>query len=117
MPSILSASLRPRPLAELSSWIGRSLTRYRGLRLWTAVARESVSAQICAECIAESRVLSATAHSAEVHDREALGLLDRVLADGRLSADELPALARARALIARSAAEDHELSERTHLPA
>jgi hypothetical protein len=111
MPLSLSALPRTSPLAELRTWLRASAARYRGLRLHLAAVRTDVALDIAADCIAASNTISAAAHSAETHDREALALLDTILADGRITPAELPALRRARALTARSADMDHTIAE------
>ena len=51
------------------------------------------------------------AHRAETHDREAIRLLDDVLADGKVEQTEIASLKRARAMAKRSAECDHDAGE------
>lgn len=117
MPSPLIAPPALRPLAELRRWIFASRARYLGLRLWLPYARSGVTLAIAGDCIKESNTCAALAHAAETADREALALLDSVLADGTVTPAEIAALRRVRAHVARSAEQDHDLAERTTLPA
>ena len=100
------------PLAELRAWLADSAARLAALRLFGPKARTEVAIDITTDAIAHSNGIAATAHSAETHDREALAIIDRVLADGRVTPAEIPALRRARALAACSAEKDHDISER-----
>jgi hypothetical protein len=104
------------PLAELRGWIAVSVLRSRLLRQFSAVARLEIAAEITAEAIASSHSTAVAAHSAETHDREALRLLDSVLADGAVHASELSALRRVRSLVAHSASTDHTIAERSEVP-
>lgn len=117
MPTPLLAPPTLRPLAELRRWLLASRARYLGLRLWLPYARSGVTLAISADCIKESNTCAALAHAAETSDREALALLDGVLADGLVTPAELGTLRRVRAHVARSAEQDHDLAERTTLPA
>lgn len=98
-------------LAELRDWLAAGIARFRLERQFHAVAQLGVAADITADAIADSNAVAATAHAAEVNDREAVTLLDSILADGALTAAELPTLRRVRALAVRSAELDHDLAE------
>lgn len=98
-------------LIELQSRLTSWLSEARSARNYsTSLEIETVS-EIAAEALAGQRTLAATAHGARVADDEAATLLDRVLADGRVTRAELPLLRLARRHIARSSAADHNLSE------
>lgn len=102
-------------LGELSAWLSASAARFASLRDFAAKARTDVACDIAADVSRAAADVSRSAHSAETHDREALRLLDCVLADGHVSPLELAALRQARALTARSADTDHAIAEATHL--
>lgn len=117
MPSTINAQLPPlAPLAELRAWLARATARFRAARQFAPVCYFEVATTITADLAAQHQAISAAAHSAETHDREASAILGRVLADGRVSAEELPDLRRASRLVARSAALDHDIAERATLP-
>jgi len=105
------------PLDELRSWLRASAARFVSLRLFAAKAREEVALDIAADAVQHSNALAAAAHSAETHDREAVQILDRVLADGAVEPIEIAELRRVRALTARSAETDHDIAEKAHVPA
>ena len=114
MPAHINLHLSPLArhyLAELRDWLAAGIARFRLERQFYAVAQLGVAADITADAIADSNAVAATAHAAEVNDREAITLLDSILADGALTAAELPALRRVRALAVRSAELDHDLAE------
>jgi hypothetical protein len=101
------------PVAELHRWIIASRDRYQALRLSIPFARAGVKLAIAEDCIAESNELARMAHCAETADREALTLLDSLLADGVFTAAQRATVHRVRAHVARSAEHDHDLAERT----
>lgn len=67
----------------------------------------------CAKDIGEKilKPAEAKAHAAETYDREALRLIDDVLADGKVTPTEIASLKKARAMTARSAECDHDAGE------
>lgn len=105
------------PLDELRAWLGSTATRFAALRLFGPKARAEVALDIAADAVKASNAIARAAHSAETHDREALRLLDGVLADGRVEPAEIAQLRRARALAAHSAETDHDIAERAHVSA
>jgi hypothetical protein len=107
----------PNYLAELRAWLDDTALRFRSARLFQPLARVAVARDIAADAAKESNAIAQAAHSASTHDREALRILDDVLADGRVEDSEIPALRRARALVHRSAETDHDIAERAHVPA
>lgn len=100
-----------RPLAELGnflrSWIFDLRQRSDIPNLMDAEAAE----QIVTEVVAERAQFAQAAYTARVADDEGLALIDRVLADGKVTPAELPLLRRARRHVARSRDIDHDLSE------
>lgn len=111
----MKTTVAQHPLDELRAWLRASATRFATLRLFGPKAREEVALAIAADAVAATNAVARAAHSAETHDREAIALLDRILADGLVSSEELPALRRARALAARSAETDHDISEQARV--
>lgn len=97
---------------ELSVYAGNFLARMRSLRLYPAVVRCLGLCDIARDLAAEQRANAAAAHRAECADREAASGLADVLRDGRVTADEIPALRSALAQVSRSAEIDHDISER-----
>jgi hypothetical protein len=116
MPTALPLPPVIPPLAELRSWLRGSICRFRSARQFAPVCHLEVAAAITADAATASLALSAAAHSAETHDLEAEKILTGILADGRVSAEELPALRRAVRLVHRSAEIDHDIAERASLP-
>jgi hypothetical protein len=95
----------------MRSWLRSSAERFGALRLFGAKARTEVARNINADAIAHSNRIAIAAHSAETHDREALAIFDRILADGQVSEDELTDLLRGVRLIRDSAETDHDIAE------
>lgn len=98
----------PLPLSRARNAFGKLDQRVRdhglvGLTLWTDAGSQCVDA-------AKAQVSEGAAH-AEAEDRKALGLLDHVLADGRVTAEEVGALRTARKHVKASAEADASLKE------
>lgn len=100
-----------KPLVELAHYLRVWAGDCRREQHYAVLVEIETVSEIAAEALAGQRTLAATAHGARVADDEAATLLDRVLADGRVTRAELPLLRLARRHIARSSAADHNLSE------
>lgn len=106
-------------LAELSSYLTRAGAKLLGARNFPGAMHLNVAADIAADAIRDHHALAALAHRAETHDREA----ERLITAAQLPASDGGAaitpreMRPIRALIHRSAEEDHDLAERTTVPA
>jgi hypothetical protein len=118
MPAALHLPKVPvlRPLVELRTWLRTTAAHLRSARQYGPLARATVALDIMADCLAERAADARLAHAAETQDREALAILDDILADGIVTPEEILLLLHARALVARSAEQDHDLADRATLP-
>ena len=98
-------------LAELRAFLTGSQDRARLNGQYGPLLDLEVAADIAGEAQTASTQHRHAAHAARCADDEAASLLDRVLADGRVSDDEMPDLQTALRHIRRSAAHDQALSE------
>lgn len=102
-------------LTEMGSYLARMRARFAASRAWPVVvhllALVAIHEELVVELDRKHSGVSQLAHEARVADEEALGLLDRVLADGVVTADELPLMAQLRAHIAASARADQHIME------
>ncbi len=80
-------------------------------RHFGAVLQVEVSEAITADVAAEQGRVGRLAYTAQQNDLEAGKLLDQVLADGRVTPDEVPLLKRASRHVHRSAEGDQRITE------
>lgn len=99
-------------LRELGAYLGRFRDRCQQKRWAGAEFHVGVANRIQQDLGAAHCVLSAAAHSAAVHDEEAIDVLRAALGDG-LTAEDLPAIEKAIRLVKLSAAMDRQISEAT----
>lgn len=100
-----------RPLAELKQFFASWIADLRGRRDIPNLMDAEAAQEIAEEAIAERQQFGQAAFTARVEDDEGLALVDRILADGQVTAAEVPLLRRARRHFLRSREIDHQLSE------
>jgi len=99
------------PTTELIASLARFSGRCRDRGWFGALFHVGVCQDIAADVVANQNAIRDTAYAAETYDREALRLIDEVLADGKVEQSEIAALKKARSLAAKSAECDHDASE------
>jgi hypothetical protein len=99
------------PLSEICLYVAGWLRACRANKSHGEQAGVETLQDIVAEAVQRNQEVVAVCHAGETHDREAVRLLDQVLADGKVERSEVAALKRARALTQRSAECDHDASE------
>lgn len=102
------------PLSELRSFLASMWSEVR--RRPDPAAQNDVRAlqDIAADATAQQATAARTAYSAEQADLEAARLLRESLADGKVTADEIPFLRRALRHVTRSAERDHHITDVLH---
>lgn len=98
-------------IREIANYLQGWALDCRKSRQYATLTEVQTVQDITAEASAEEAGLAGMAHRARVADDEAAGLIDQVLADGRVTAREIPLLRKARRHIGRSAEADHNLAE------
>lgn len=98
-------------LRELGHYLQGWALDCRKSRQYATLTEVQAVQDITAEASAEQAELAGVAHRARVADDEAAGLIDQVLADGQVTAREIPLLRKARRHVGRSAEADHNLAE------
>lgn len=99
------------PLAELRHFVRGWVGDLRRACDWRNLVEAEAVESITADLVAQRRREAAAAHRAEVNDLEAAKLLERVLADGKVTPGEMPMLGRALRHVHHSAQADHQLTE------
>lgn len=105
------------PVAELRRFIFNSKAIASAKRYYHELLGWEACEDIAADIAAQQRQIVDATHKAETLDREAVKLLDAVLSDGRVTAEEVAAVKKARTLAAQSAEVDHDASELAHVAA
>lgn len=100
---------------ELRSYLGTFAARCRAARWLGALFHVGVVSDIAAEVAETTEAAARISYTAEQEDREAAKLLRGVLADGKVTPDEIPALKRAARLVNASA--EHGRAAHTMLTA
>jgi len=99
--------------AQLCAFLGSWRKEARAKQHFETMLDIECVQDLAAEASGLVQRVHALAHKAEVHDLEAATLLERALAGG-LDASDVPAIRRALALLRRSAADDHAITEVAH---
>lgn len=99
------------PLAELGNFLRSWIADLRKSRDIPNLMDAEAAEEITIEAAAERQQFGQAAFTARVEDDEGLALVDRILADGKVTPAEVPLLHRARRHFARSRDIDHNLSE------
>ena len=101
-------------LSELRDRLTAFAATLRGRRLHG----DQLEAEVCLDVVADAAVeqgrVGRLAYTAEQADIEAARLLRDSLADGRITADEIPCLRTALRHVNRSAERDRQITEATH---
>jgi hypothetical protein len=108
-------TITANPVSELVRFLAASVGLARTARRFEEVMTVEVAQDITAEAVTHVQAVGAAAHKAEVYDREAVKLMDEVLADGVVTPDEVKQLRKAREFAKRSAEVDHDITEATAL--
>jgi hypothetical protein len=98
-------------IAELSSFLGKLSARCGGRRWFGPKIHVDIARDILDDVASEQAKAAQNAHKARVSDDEAAALIERVIADGTVTACEVPTLRKAVAHVRKSAELDHDLSE------
>lgn len=98
-------------LTELSAHIAGFRDTLRHRRAYADVLHVEVAQDIAADIAAQQGRVGRLAYTAQQSDLEARQLLDRVLADGRITPAEVPLLRTARRHVLRSAERNHQITE------
>ncbi len=98
-------------LSELSAHLATFRASLRGRRQHGDQLQVEVAQDIVADAAAQQGRVGQLAYTAEQADLEAGQLLDQVLADKRVTPDEIPLLQRAARNVRRSAATDRKITE------
>lgn len=106
-----------RPLIELRSFLSGLLPGLRQRRDFGTMLKVEVAQEITAEVVTATKQASDLAYKAEQADHEAARIIGLVLADGRVTPEELPLLTKALANINRSAGHDRTLADALAIPA
>lgn len=99
------------PLAELRTYLASFAARCRAARWLGALFHVGVVEKIAEDVAKTQQDAAQLNYSAEQEDREAAKLVRAALADGKVTAAELPALRRAVRLIDASAAHDRAAND------
>lgn len=110
-PRALPASARPGFQRELAAHLLAFGGALRRRRAYADLLQVEVAQDIHADATAHQQATARLAYTAEQADCEAARLIRAALADGHVTADEIPDLRRAFRHIRHSAAADHRISE------
>lgn len=99
------------PLSEICLYVAGWLRACRANKSHGEELGVETLQDIVSEAVERNNEVVAVCHASETYDREAVCLLDEVLADGKVEASEVASLKKARALTHRSAECDHDASE------
>ena len=103
------------PLAEMRHFVSVSIARAREAGWLRALAYFRVISNIEAEATKHANKLSDSAHAAEQYDLEAVRALKAAMSDGKLDESDKPTIELAMRNITRSAALDHDISEKARV--
>lgn len=103
------------PITELCRYISGSIAHSRSRQCFSEVLSFEACEDIGADIVTHEQKVSRSAYSAAVEDEQADADVETVLADGKVTADEVPILRRAQRNIRRSAKRDRQIAEATTL--
>lgn len=98
-------------ISELSAYVEKMRARFETLKFYCGLVHLLALSEIVADVRAAWCNVGAKAHAARVADDEAAAILRTVLADRKVTANEIPMLDTALANVSRSARLDHDISD------